>query len=630
MINSDLYQAEAGYPRPQLRRDNWHDLNGVWDFDFDDADRGLVDDWLAADHEFGRRITVPFPPESQASGIGDPTYHPVVWYRRELDLAPPAEDELILIHFGAVDYAAAVYLDGELVGEHEGGMTPFSVDATRQLRRPGPHRLTVRAHDDPQDVAQPRGKQDWRTETHGIFYQRTTGIWQQVWAERVGVDHLASLAWSADLDAETVTAEIDLAGSTQDRDGDVSLRVRLSHEGAQLADQTVSVDGGRTLVRVHLPQLAMPQERERLQWSPERPRLIDAELILSVDGRETDRVRSYLGLRSVGIRDGRFWLNGRPYFSRLILEQGYWPTSHLVAPSPEALVDEVRLIKELGFNGARIHQKVEDPRFLYWCDRLGLLVWGEMANAFVYTERATHRLTREWLDVVHRDRSHPCIVAWVPLNESWGVPGIVDDPAQQNFASALYYLTKALDPSRPVISNDGWEHTESDIWSIHDYNPDADSITARYGTPEALQRTLTDRAPNRRRVLLGEREYRGQPIMITEFGGLSYAPAKGERWFGYATVTSAEEFLARFEGLITAITDLEDVAGFCYTQLTDTMQETNGLLTEDRTPKLPIEELRRIITRPSRSNPAEVVDGFRRRAGGASAEANSRPGANRP
>ncbi|MFC7623730.1 glycoside hydrolase family 2 protein [Microlunatus sp. GCM10028923] len=620
MIDNQDHRAEAGYPRPQLRRDDWIDLNGVWDFDVDDADRGLADGWLADDHEFGRRITVPFPPESPASGIGDPSYHPVVWYRRTLDLAPPADGELIKLHFGAVDYAAAVYLDGELVGDHVGGMTPFSVDVTQQLRRPGPHRLTLRVHDNPLDVAQPRGKQDWRTETHGIFYHRTTGIWQQVWAERVGVDHVADVAWTTDLDAELITAEFDLASTDDLREASVTVRVRLSHDGELLADQTVTAARGeRSLVRLHLPRLGMPMERERLLWSPERPRLIDAEITLTVDGTETDRLSSYLGLREVAIRDGQFLLNGKPYYSRLVLEQGYWPESHLTAPNPEALAEEVRLIKELGFNGARIHQKVEDPRFLYWCDRLGLLVWGEMANAFVYNEKAATRLTREWLDVVRRDRSHPSIVCWVPLNESWGVPGIPAQADQQHFATALYHLTKALDPTRPVISNDGWEHTESDIWSIHDYSPVPEDLTAKYGTPEALQASLTEKAPNRRRVLLGEREYRGQPIMITEFGGLSYAPSQGERWFGYATVTSAEEFLEHFASLVTAITDLPDVAGFCYTQLTDTVQETNGLLAEDRSAKLPIEELRKIITRPARSIPAEVVDGFRRRAAAASA-----------
>ncbi len=626
MINIEDHAAEAAYPRPQLRRDGWIDLNGVWDFDYDDADRGLTDGWLADDHEFGQRITVPFPPESPASGIGDTSYHPVVWYRRPLELEPPVDGEVIKLHFGAVDYATTVYLNGELVGDHVGGMTPFSVDITRQLRHPGPHQLTLRVHDDPLDVTQPRGKQDWRTETHGIFYHRTTGIWQQVWAERVGVDHVAELTWSSDLDAEQVLAEVLLAGTDDLRDAEVALRIRLSHDGRPLADQTTTVArGDRALVHLHLPQLAMPQERGRLLWSPEQPRLIDAELTVTVDGRQTDRLTSYLGLRSVAIRDGDFLLNGKPYFSRLVLEQGYWPESHLAAPTAEALADEVRLIKDLGFNGARIHQKVEDPRFLYWADRLGLLIWGEMANAFVYNEQAASRFTREWLDVVRRDRSHPSVVAWVPLNESWGVPGIADEPAQQHFATALYHLTKALDPTRPVISNDGWEHTESDIWSIHDYTPDPDNITAKYGTPEALTRSLTEKAPNRRRVLLGEQEYRGQPVMITEFGGLSYAPAAGERWFGYATVTSAEEFLEHFESLVTAITDLTEVAGFCYTQLTDTVQETNGLLTEDRRPKLPLEELRRIISRPARSIPAELVDGFRRRAAASAATTNGQP-----
>jgi hypothetical protein len=325
-------------------------------------------------------------------------------------------------------------------------------------------------------------------------------------------------------------------------------------------------------------------------------------------------VSSYLGIRTAGFADGHFLLNEHPYFLRLVLEQGYWPQSHLAAPDADALRREVELIKGLGFNGARIHQKVEDPRFLYWCNRLGLLVWGEMANAFVFSRTAVERTVREWLEVVRRDRTHPCVVTWVPLNESWGVPDIARSARQQDYATGLYHLTKALDPGRPVISNDGWEHTESDIWGVHDYTPYGDSIRERYGDPAALDRTLRGNGPGRRRVLLGDPVRRGQPVVITEFGGLSYAPAQGEKWFGYSTAEDSEDLLRRFADLITAIADSPELAGFCYTQLTDTLQERNGLLTEDREPKLDVAKVHEIVTQPSRSIPSEQVDAFRRRA----------------
>jgi hypothetical protein len=287
-------------------------------------------------------------------------------------------------------------------------------------------------------------------------------------------------------------------------------------------------------------------------------------------------------VRSVGFSGGRFLLNGRPYYLRLALEQGYWPESHLAAPSGEALRREVELAKALGFNGVRIHQKVEDPRFLYWCDRLGLLVWGEMANAFVFSPEAVQRLVREWMEVLERDYSHPCIVTWVPLNESWGVPALERDPAQQHYVQALYHLTHTLDRTRPVIGNDGWEHIASDVWGVHDYALDGATLRERYGTHEALERTLSQVQPHFRTLVLPETHRAGEPLMLTECGGISYAPRPGEPWFGYGTVESKDAFLAKYEDIIGAILDCPTIAGFCYTQLTDTEQETNGLLGADR------------------------------------------------
>ena len=275
---------------------------------------------------------------------------------------------------------------------------------------------------------------------------------------------------------------------------------------------------------------------------------------------------------------------------------------------------EVELIKSLGFNGIRIHQKVEDPRFLYWCDRLGLLVWGEMANAYVFSLDAIERFTREWLDVVRRDYSHPCVIAWVPFNESWGVPNAGHDPAQQDAIRALYYLTKSLDPTRPVIGNDGWEHPVADIWGVHDYAFDAETLTDRYGTAEAVEHTLREVQPASRRILLPETQRGDAPVMITEFGGISLAPKSGERWHGYGTVNSEDAYLARYQALIDALLQAPTIAGFCYTQLTDTEQETNGLLTEDRHPKLDPAAIHAITSRPSASVPSERMAALRKQA----------------
>ncbi len=600
----------AEHPNPMLRREEWVDLCGEWAFAHDDDDVGRAKRWHLDPSRLARTITVPFPPESRASGIGDPAYHPVVWYHRTFEAAADP-GERVMLHFGAVDYRATVWVDGQRATDHEGGHSSFSLDVTDLLSTSAEHDLVVRAEDDPTDPGQPRGKQDWKLEPHGIWYDRTTGIWQPVWLEVLPAVHLVGAVWTADLPGARVRGELTLSAVDESTWVDVALRLGdepLAEARVRATTPTLSVD-------VAVPALLNAQDQGRLLWTPESPTLVDVSTTVR-SGASEDHSEGYLGLRSTGFRDGRFLLNGRPYYLRLVLEQGYWPQSHLAAPSGEALRREVELIKELGFNGARIHQKVEDPRFLSWCDRLGLLVWGETAATYEFSTTAMERTTREWLDIVRRDRGHPCIVTWVPLNESWGVPEIATEVAQQDFATALYHLTRALDPTRPVISNDGWEHTVSDIWGVHDYAPRGESLRARFGSPEALEQTLRGAGPGRRRVLLLDGDQRGQPVVVTEFGGLSLAPRTGEKWFGYGTVETTEELLARFGDLVGALLGCADVAGFCYTQLTDTLQERNGLLTEDRVPKLPVAAVHEILTAASRAIPSEEVDAHRRRSRG--------------
>jgi hypothetical protein len=347
--------------------------------------------------------------------------------------------------------------------------------------------------------------------------------------------------------------------------------------------------------------------RRKLLWTPSHPNLVDAQIVLEdEDGHVLDTVQSYVGLRSVEATDGLFLLNGRPSYLRLVLAQGYWPESHLAAPSDAALRREVELIKSLGFNGVRVHQKVEDPRFLYWCDRLGLYVWAEMANAYAFSESAIRRFTHEWLSVVRRDYSHPSIITWVPFNESWGVPNLPTDPAQRDFVRGIYHLTRAVDPTRPVIGNDGWEHLVGDIWSIHDYTVDGDALRQRYGTLTAMEETLKGR-PEHHRAVLDDTPRDGRPIVLSEFGGITYTPEPGRPWFGYGSVANDEEFLRKYEDLVSAVVDCASIAGFCYTQLVDTEQETNGLLRADRTPKLDPALIRAITSRVSKAIPGDVI-----------------------
>jgi beta-galactosidase/beta-glucuronidase len=594
------------HPRPQRARAGWIDLCGPWDFAYDDEGRGLDERWQERADVFNRQITVPFPPESPASGIGDTAYHPVVWYRRSIEVPARRENQRAILHCGAVDYRAQVWVNGHVVATHEGGHTPFSADITPALDD-GPATVVIRAEDPPLDMALPRGKQEWRAEPHNIWYYRTTGIWQPVWLEIVDATHILDVRWTPDVERGLLGVQVALQHPDPDP---VQVRIRVSLRSERLADVTATVRGGE--LRLDLPlEISLYDNVRSVLWSPNYPNLLDATLTVLREGEPIDEVTSYTGLRSVSIAGGRLLINGRPQYLRMALEQGYWPESHLAAPSVDAMRREVELAKELGFNGIRIHQKVEDPRFLYWCDRLGLLVWGEMANAYVFSRTAVERLTREWLEVLARDYSHPCIVAWVPLNESWGVPNLRIDPAQRHYVQMLYHLTKTLDPTRPVIGNDGWEHLVGDIFGIHDYTFEGADLRQRYGSTAAIERTIAETQPQNHLILLQEQPWAHQPIMITEFGGISLKPGEQEDWYGYGTVGTAEEFLAKYQELVEAVLASPIVAGFCYTQLTDTLQETNGLLTADRTPKVDPARIRAITRGYTPALPTEALERMR-------------------
>jgi beta-galactosidase/beta-glucuronidase len=604
---------EGDYPRPQMVRDQWTDLDGFWDFAYDDEDRGEQEGWYRSGHEaFTRRISVPFPPESSASGIDDPAFHQVLWYRRSVSVPTDIGLKRLILHFGAVDYKATVWAGGQSVGHHEGGHTPFSCDLTGPAKAGPELVIVVRAEDAPQDLMQPRGKQSWAEQPRDIWYARTSGIWQPVWLEVVPELHIVSTNWQPDVRHATVGFDIALSRVPK---GLVTVRARLSQSGRLLAEHASRLYEPHSHLDIALSAVPGLREMEDLWWSPSAPNLIDAEVCLvDDDGADIDRVLCYFGLRSVEVADGKFLLNGSPFYLRLALEQGFWPESHLAAPSSGALRTEVELIKELGFNGVRLHQKIEDPRFLYWADRLGIVVWSEMPSAYVYSSRVVERVTKEWLEVLERDRSHPSIIAWVPLNESWGVNDIEAREEEANFALSLYHLTKAVDPARPVVSNDGWEHVKSDIWTIHDYSPTGAGLRERYGDREQLARSLNGRRWARRVLLPHFDEDRGQPVVLSEFGGLSYAPAPDEEWFGYATVGSPREFAEQLKDLVDAICENDQISGFCYTQLTDTGQERNGLLDQHRRPKLPVAELREIFSRVAKAVPHEELEISRRRA----------------
>lgn len=602
-------QQDGSYPRPQLVRGAHHSLDGPAGFAYDDDDRGLAEGWQHRSDVFDREILLPFAPESPASGIGDTGYHAVVWYRIELDAdalraaGQGTQGDRLLLHFGAVDHAADVWVDGTHVARHEGGQTAFAADITEALAaQDGPHSVVVRAHDDPLDVTVPRGKQDWLPEPHAIWYHRQTGIWRTVWLEAVPRLHLRSLAWTVNPTADSVRLDLVLSRRPETP---VGLEVTLAHDGTVLTRQQFVLSGDQAGLDLALTGQHNGQHYESLLWTPESPQLVDAELRLgggAGSDEPGDEVASYLGLRTVGVGSGRFLLNDRPRYVRSVLEQGYWPGSHFTAPSLDALRAEVELIKSLGFDAARIHQKVEDPRFLYWCDRLGLMIWGETAGAYEFSTVAVGRLVGEWTEIVATRRSHPCIVTWVPLNESWGVQHGAHEPAQRAYGLALTQLTRALDPSRPVISNDGWEHTDSDVWTIHDYESSGEVLRRRYGERASIDAMIDGIGPAGRRISVLPGNDHAKPVMLTEFGGVSYVPgAAAEDSWGYSTASDADDLERRLTAILQAVTASEHLSGFCYTQLTDTRQETNGLCDEDRVPKLPAETLADLVRGRSRA-----------------------------
>jgi beta-galactosidase/beta-glucuronidase len=601
------HPSESPYPRPQLVRSRWEDLSGPWDFTYDDQDVGLCECWQDRPEVFDRTIVVPFPPESAASGIEDRGFHRVLWYHRTFTAEHDPGGRLLL-HFGAVDYSASVWVNGQLVVVHEGGHTPFSADITEALVGSGEQHLVVRSHDDPHDLEQPRGKQDWQEHPHAIWYHRTSGIWQSVWLEPVPPTRVDELRWTPDVDTARLRMDVRL------HRGDprpLRLQVVLTQRGGEvLADDVVTVRGDRVQRDIPLARTDMAFDAPALLWSPETPNLIDAQIRV-LDGEDVvDEVRSYAAMRSISSSEQRILLNNRPYFLRLVLEQGYWPESHLAAPGDDALRREVELVRSLGFNGVRMHQKLAHPRFLYWCDRLGLLVWAEMPAAYEFSPRMMERVTDEWVEVLRRDHSHPSVVAWVPVNESWGVPRLERSPAQRDFVRALYHLTKALDPTRLVIGNDGWEQIVTDVITVHDYTARPAVMHERYGDHEAVDNTIRHTQPGYRSVLLPGVARTQEPVIVSEFGGINLANGKDDSWLGYTAVDTAEELLERYRALVDALLDSPAIAGFCYTQLTDTLQERNGLLTEDRDPKVDPALLRRITRRPAASVPADEIGSF--------------------
>ncbi len=580
-----IHISRPEYPRPQFVREDWLNLNGPWEFGFDDDDIGLAAGWQEPSQHLNGEIQVPFPFEARASGIGDPTVHRVVWYRREFAVPDSWRGRRVRLHFGAVDYQATVWVNGRLVGTHRGGYTAFWFDITAALR-PGSNVITVRAYDD-LSVEQPRGKQALTIKSHGIWYTRCTGIWQTVWLEPVPENCIED--WQVTPDP--ARSEVTIAVRTR-RAETARLRVAVRSGGLPAGEAEGLVCGGRGEVRLRLEPFRL--------WSPDDPHLYD--LTLTLEGG--DQVEAYFGLRTVAVSDGMILLNGRPCYQKLVLDQAYWPEGVYTAPSDEAIRAEVEWVLRLGFNGVRKHQVSSDPRFLYWADRLGLLVWQDMPGQTLSvphsprvraTGQAEANYLREWAELMRQGRNSPSIVAWVPFNETWGLYGISEDAATRAFLSDVVRLTREMDPTRLVVDNDGWEHSEeTDVLAIHDYANTGEELRAHL--ERWVQPGWERSSEHHPLALIPGASYLGQPLTLSEYGGLAMLPPDEDvpqnRW-GYGRVEpDAESFLARYRGLQEAIASQPQLAGYCYTQLTDVEQEINGLLSFRRVPKVDPDQIK--------------------------------------
>lgn len=576
---------ERYYPNPAFSREEWMPLNGEWEFAFDDDNKGLREQWYQK--QLPLKIQVPFVFQSEMSGINDKSYHPIVWYRREVEL-PELKNKEVLLSFNGVDYKASVFINGQMVGVHEGGYTPF-VFAISDFIKKGKNVISLRV-EDYHDTAQPRGKQIWTDSNHGCWYTASTGIWKDVWLQITGKDYIEACRIKPDLNERMAHFEIDYPNSFSGK-GKISLE--LKYNGVHVNTMTLETEKYRQYVHMHITQ---PHSVDDIHaWSPERPNLYDVVLSLyDENDRLCDTVTTYFGMRNITIRNGQILLNNRPIYQKLILDQGYWDESLLTPPSKEALKKDLELTKAMGFNGVRKHQKIEDPYFYYYADKLGLMVWAELPSPYRFCTDEIVNVQRDMTETVRCLYNHPSVITWVPFNESWGIRDVLHDKRQQEFVKGIYHILKALDPIRLISANDGWEQPIHDFFALHDYEfHDKESYNRTWGDMKKLMETTCCR----RQSLADCNSFDDAPVLITEYGGVALQEqVTGDAWGYRGPARNKEEYIERLTALMDVIYGDPRISGFCYTQLTDVQQEVNGLLKPDRTPKCDLEVFNKIFS----------------------------------
>ena len=573
----------AEHPNPQWERETWKNLNGPWEFEFDFG-CSAVERRLWEKKRFDREILVPFCPESRLSGIGYTDFISGVAYRRNFELSQEELSGRVLLHFGAVDYEASVYINGTLVGSHKGGYTSFCFDITKHVA-PGPNTLFVAVKDDVRSGLQPKGKQAHLYASSGCDYTRTTGIWQTVWLEFAPERHIQSAKYYPD----PANGKVTVTGLVQ---GQGTLQLTALWEDKPVGEAALSVEDGFFTAQLDLSETHL--------WEPGKGGLYTLLLTFG-----EDRVKSYFGLRTAKFQGRKFLLNGKSLFQRFVLDQGFYPDGIYTAPTEEDLVKDIQLSFAAGFNGARLHEKVFEARFLYHCDRLGYLVWGEYPNWGLDHAHplSTETYLNQWSEAVERDFNHPAIIGWCPFNETWGYR---EEREKNALLSSLYKLTKRLDPTRPCIDSSGNYRILSEVYDIHDYDQDTQSFQARWdGLTDRIRETggvipaedpFFNSAPegSSGRAPFFNQPYDNQPIFVSEYGGIRWPDDTVEGWgYGNAPATP-EEFFARYKGLTEALLNNPEIFGFCYTQLYDVEQEVNGLYTYGRAQKFDISLIQKI------------------------------------
>ncbi|HZK39528.1 MAG TPA: glycoside hydrolase family 2 TIM barrel-domain containing protein [Clostridia bacterium] len=568
-MNTQATIPRSEHPNPQFKRASWLNLNGDWAFEIDNGNSGQERSLQSAKKLSGS-ILVPFCPESKLSGVEHKDFMSAVWYRRAFEIPAQEADKKVLLHFGAVDYEAFVYINGHLAGTHKGGYSSFYFDITDKLNK-GTNVVTVCAKDDTRSLLMPTGKQSESFHSHGCYYTRTTGIWQTVWLEFLPKNHIKSFKLYPDHINGTLQIQAEVVGSGR-------FKATATFEGTLMGTCEALSNGGLACVCLTLA--------EKHLWEVGHGRLYDLEISF-----EEDKVSSYFGLRNIRLQGMKFLINEKPVFQRLVLDQGFYPEGVYTAPTEDDLIKDIELSMVAGFNGARLHEKVFEPLFLYHCDRLGYIVWGEYPNwGLDYSNpEALFSVLPEWVEVINRDFNHPAIIGWCPFNETWDVDG---RKQKDELLKIIYSTTKMLDKTRPCIDTSGNYHVITDIYDVHDYNQDPVTFKEHY---DALveKNELYDRVNDR-----GSRQqYKGEPVFVSEYGGIQWS-VDGNIGWGYGNAPKTEQdFIERYKGLTDALLDNKSMLGFCYTQLYDVEQEQNGLYTYDRKPKFDMNIFRKINMR---------------------------------